>query len=141
MSFLLDTNVVSEWMKPRPDPGVVTWLAEVDEDRVFLSVVTLAELRHGIERLPVVGTRRKRLDIWLRDELPLRFENRVLAIDQAIADGWGKVMAQREAAGRPIGVMDAFIAATATVHALKLVTRNESDFDSAVPEIINPWTG
>jgi toxin FitB len=140
VSFLLDTNVVSEWAKERPDPGVIAWLADVDEDRVFLSVVTLAELRHGIERLPA-GRRRKRLDAWLRDELPLRFEGRLLSVDQAVADRWGEVVARREAAGRPIGVMDAFIAATATVHALSLVTRNASDFESTVSEIINPWAG
>lgn len=140
MSFLLDTNVVSEWVRQKPDPGVITWLAEVDEDRVFLSVVTLAELRHGIERL-ADGQRRRRLDSWLRDELPLRFEGRVLSVDQAVADRWGEVVARREAAGRPIAIMDAFIAATANVHQLKLVTRNEADFKSAVKEIVNPWTG
>ncbi len=138
MSFLLDTNVVSEWVKQRPDPGVVTWLAEVDEDRVFLSVVTLAELRYGIDRL-ADGNRRRRLDVWLRDEIPLRFQGRLLPVDQAIAESWGQLVAQREAAGRRIAVIDAFIAATANVHGLKLVTRNESDFRSAVNEIINPW--
>ena len=139
MSFLLDTNVVSEWVKPQPDPGVIAWLAEVDEDRVFLNVITLAEIRHGIERLPN-GNRRNRLHAWLRDELPLRFENRVLSVDEAVADSWGELVAPRETAGRPISVMDAFIAATANIHALKLVTRNESDFKSAVKKIINPWT-
>jgi predicted nucleic acid-binding protein len=138
VSFLLDTNVVSEWVKQRPDPGVVTWLAEVDEDRVFLSVVTLAELRYGIDRL-ADGNRRRRLDVWLRDEIPLRFQGRLLPVDQAIAESWGQLVAQREAAGRRIAVIDAFIAATANVHGLKLVTRNESDFRSAVNEIINPW--
>ena len=140
MSFLLDTNVVSEWVKPRPDPGVIRWLADVDEDRVFLSVVTLAELRYGIERL-ADGSRRRRLDGWLRDELPLRFEGRLLPVDAAIADRWGEVVARRGAAGRPIGIIDAFIAATANVRALKLVTRNEVDFESAVDEIVNPWAG
>jgi hypothetical protein len=140
VSFLLDTDVISEWVKPRPDPRVVTWLAEVDEDRVFLSVVTLAELRHGIERL-ADGRRRNRLDAWLREELPLRFEGRMLPVGEAVADRWGEVVARREAAGRPIGVMDAFIAATANVHALKLVTRNEADFESVVKKIVNPWTG
>jgi toxin FitB len=138
VSFLLDTNVVFEWVKPRPDPGVVAWLADVDEDRVFLSVASLAELRYGIERL-ADGRRRRHLDAWLRDELPLRFEDRVLAVDRAIADRWGELVARRDAAGRPIGVMDAFIAATASVHELTLVTRNASDFRSVVKEIVNPW--
>ena len=77
MSFLLDTNAVSEWMKPRPNPGLIAWLEEVDEDRVFLSVITLAKLRYGIERL-TAGKRRKQLEGWLEQELPLRFENRIL---------------------------------------------------------------
>jgi toxin FitB len=139
VTFLLDTNVVSEWTKQRPNPGVIAWLADVDEDRVFLSVVTVAELRHGIERLPE-GNRRRRLDVWLRDELPLRFAGRLLSVDQAVADRSGEVVARREAAGRPIGVMDAFIAATANVHALSLVTRNAADFESTVTDIVNPWT-
>jgi predicted nucleic acid-binding protein len=139
MSFLLDTNVVSEWVKPRPNPGVVTWLAEADEDSVFVSVITLAELRYGIERMPA-GNRRKRLDDWLCNELPLRFEDRVLPIDGATADTWGKLMARRHAVGRPISVTDAFIAATAEVHGLTLVTRNAADFGATLKEIINPWT-
>ena len=80
MSFLIDTNVVSEWVRPRPNPGVLSWLAEADEDRIFISVVTLAELRRGIARL-AHSRRRNRLDEWLRDELPLRFEGRILPID------------------------------------------------------------
>ena len=140
MSFLLDTNVVSEWVKPRPDPGVVAWLAEADEDRVFISVITLAELRHGIERLDH-GTRRKRLDEWLRHDLPLRFEGRILPVDGVVADAWGEVVADREAAGRSIEPMDAFIAATARVHQLTLVTRNACDFKASVQDIIDPWTG
>jgi len=138
VSFLLDTNVVSEWGKLRPNAGVITWLAQVDEDRVFMSVVTLAELRYGIERMPP-GRRRTRLDGWLREELPLRFEGRLLLIDDAVADGWGKTVARSEMIGRPLGVMDAFIASTANVHSLKLVTRNGSDFESIVEEIVNPW--
>jgi predicted nucleic acid-binding protein len=140
VSFLLDTNVVSEWVKPHPDRNVVAWLAAVDEDRVFISVVTLAELRYGIERM-TPGSRRKRLAEWLRDDLPLRFEGRVLSIDPPVADAWGKVVARSEAAGRPIGAMDAFIAATARAHVLTLVTRNVSDFEASIKAIINPWGG
>ena len=139
MSFLLDTNVVSEWVKPRPEPQVVAWLADVDEDRVFISVVTVGELRHGIERLPA-SRRRERLDEWLRDELSQRFEGRVLPIDTAIANAWGTIVAQRERSGRPIGTMNAFMAATADVHGLTLVTRNASDFRSSVKTVFDPWT-
>lgn len=134
MNFLLDINVISERVKPRPDPGVVAWLAEADEDRVFISV-TLAELRQ--HRTP---GRKRRLDAWLRRGLPLRFEGRVLPIDGSIADAWGWVVAHREAAGRPIGPMDAFIAATARVHQLALVTRNAADFKTSVRDVIDPWS-
>ena len=138
MSYLLDTNIVSEWVKLRPKPKVVSWLADIDEDRVFLSVATLAELRHGVERLPA-SRRRTRLDEWLRHDLPARFEGRVLPIDETTAAAWGMIVARREAKGRPIGVMDAWIAATAEAHELTLVTRNAADFRDAVTAILDPW--
>lgn len=139
MNFLLDTNLVSEWIKPHPNAGVVAWLADADEDRVFISVVTLAELRHGVERL-AVGQRRKRLNEWLQGELLIRFDARILPVDAAVADAWGRIVAHREALGRPIGAMDAFIAATAQIHNLTLATRNQTDFTSSVDAIVNPWS-
>lgn len=139
MSFLLDTNVVSEWAKPRPNPGVVAWLAGTNEDQVFLSVVTLAELRHGIERM-ATGQRQRQLGAWLENEIPMRFEGRVLSIDPAIADACGKLVARSEAEGRPVEAMDAFLAATALVHQLTLVTRNTAHFDSILKALLNPWT-
>jgi hypothetical protein len=138
VSYLLDTNVVSEWTKPRPNPGVVEWLAQVAEDEVFVSVVTFAELRHGIERLPA-GRRRRRLDEWVRGELALRFEGRIVLIDGAVADEWGRLVARQEARGRPIAAMDGLIVATAQVHALTLVTRNATDFQVSVKTVLNPW--
>jgi toxin FitB len=138
MTFLLDTNVVSEWVKPRPDSGVVAWLREVDEDRLFLSVVTLAELRLGIERLPL-GIRRSRLDQWVAEDLRVRFEGRILAIDALIADAWGILTAKAQSFGRPIGSLDGFIGATAQVHGLLLVTRNVADFVFLDRPPLNPW--
>lgn len=138
MSFLLDTNIVSEWTKPQPNPGVVAWLAEVDEDCTFLSVITLTELRYGVERI-ASGKRKKRLNEWLEEELPLRFEGRVLAIDSAIADACGKIVARGAGIGRRIEAMDAFIAATAEVHSLTVVTRNLSDFEPLIRSVLNPW--
>ena len=139
MSFLLDTNVVSEWVKPRPDLGVIQWLAEVDEDRTYISVITLVELRYGIERM-TAGQRRKRLADWLQDELPLRFEERVISIDDGVADLCGRMIAHSQAAGRRLEAMDALIAATAGFHRLTLITRNTADFDPVLKEILNPWT-
>jgi predicted nucleic acid-binding protein len=138
VSFLLDTSVVSEWVRARPNAGVVAWLADADEDRVFLSTITLAELRYGIERM-ATGQRRRRLDEWLTDDLASRFEGRVLPVDAHVADAWGRLMASGEAAGRPISVTDAFIAATAEVHGLALVTRNVADFERTVRAVVNPW--
>lgn len=138
MSFLLDTNVVSEWTKPQPNAGVITWMEEVDEDRVFLSVASLAELRHGIERL-APGARRSKLDSWLCQELPLRFEERILPVTKEVADEWGRVIARCEAGGRPLAAMDGLIAATAAVHGLTLVTRNTSDFETALKALLDPW--
>ncbi len=138
MTFLVDTNVISEWVKTRPDKGVVAWMGDVDEDRVYISVISLAELRHGVERMPS-GARRRRLDEWLKEELPLRFEGRILLIDRAVAEAWGRIVARCAAAGRPISTMDGFIAATAATHSLILVTRNVSDFEFSVKEIVNPW--
>jgi predicted nucleic acid-binding protein len=137
MNFLLDTNAVSEWVKPRPNPGLIRWMESVDEDRIFLSVISLAELRYGVERLPS-GARRNRLEQWLRDELPLRFEGRILSIDPKIAQTWGKTASRSEALGRPTGAMDAFLSATAEVHRLSLVTRNVSDFP-LLKALVNPW--
>jgi len=139
MSFLLDTNVVSEWVKPRPDPGVVAWCASIDEDRTFISVVTLAELRHGIERLSM-GRRRLRLEEWLEHELLSRFDGRILSIDAAIGNAWGKVVARADKNGQPANTMDAFLVATAELHQLTVVTRNIGDFRKLTNSVIDPWT-
>lgn len=139
MNFLLDTNVISEPMKARPNAGVLAWLAAVDEDSVFLSVVTVTELRYGIERL-ATGRRRDRLDGWLRKDLGARFEARILPVDLETADTCGRLVARSESMGRPIEPRDAFIAATVAVHGLSLVTRNASDFEAIVKSIVTPWT-
>ncbi|MCU1301158.1 MAG: VapC toxin family domain ribonuclease [Candidatus Sulfotelmatobacter sp.] len=138
MTFLLDTNAISEWVKTRPNAGLMNWMELADEDRVYVSVISLAELRYGVERMPA-GSRRSRLEQWLQHELPLRFESRILTVDTVVAELWGRIVSRSDAAGRPIGVMDAFLAATAEVHQLTLVTRNVSDF-SLLKGVLNPWT-
>jgi len=135
--WLIDTNIVSEWVKPRPDAGIVSWLDEVDEDRVFLSVVSLAEIRFGVERLSP-GRRRIRLDLWLREELPERFEGRVVPVDERIADACGRLLARARQASRGLGAMDALIAATCLACDLVLATRNLADFDGLGVELFAP---
>jgi len=139
VNFLLDTNVVSEWTKPRPDPQVVAWLAAVDEDRLLLSVITLAELRNGVASLPP-SRRREQLDTWLSYELRDRFAGRLLPIDAAIADQWGSITAAAKAMGRTIHAMDALLAASAFVHELTLVTRDQSDFEGVGIALFCPWS-
>jgi toxin FitB len=138
VSFLLDTNVVSEWVKPQPNPHVVAWLKDVDEDQVFLSVASLAEIRRGVELMPS-GKRRNLLDSWLTRDLPARFEGRVLDINGRIAEVWGIIMAHGQKAGLNVDILDAFFAATAEVHRLTLVTRNVQDFLKLGIPLLNPW--
>jgi len=138
LSFLLDTNVVSEWVKPEPDPQVIAWLKDVDEDLVFLSVTSLAEIRRGIE-LMSPGRRRDRLAEWLAEDLPARFAGRLLDIDSRIAETWGIVMVRGQHAGTNVSVLDAFFAATAEVHKLTLVTRNVQHFLNLGILLLNPW--
>jgi predicted nucleic acid-binding protein len=138
VSFLLDTNVISEWQKPRPNPGLAAWTDNADEDTLFLSVVTLGELRYGVERM-AVGSRRRRYEQWLEYELVLRFEGRILAVNEAIGDAWGRIVALCAARGKPISAIDAFLAATAEVHRLTLVTRNVRHF-TVLRSVLNPWT-
>jgi len=138
MSFLLDTNVLSEPMKERPNSGVLSWLSQANEDEVFVSVVTITELRYGVEQL-ATGKRRERLDGWLRNDLIARFAGRILPVDLQIADACGGLMARSESMGRPLEARDAFIAATAEVHGLILVTRNTSDFEPTLKAIVSPW--
>jgi predicted nucleic acid-binding protein len=139
VSYLLDTNVVSEWTRPRPDPAVVAFLASTDEDALFLSVITLAELRRGVDRLPT-GRRRVALNEWLDNDLIQRFEGRILGVDHEVASAWGRLMAQAERRGRAPGVMDAWIAAIAEVGGLTVVTRNAADFEPLLGRIFNPWS-
>lgn len=138
MSFLLDTNVVSEWVKPQPNAGLAHWIQSVDEDSLFLSVISLTELRYGIDRM-ASGKRQSRLDEWLRSELPVRFEGRILPVNSSIADTCGRIIRRAEVLGRRIELMDAFLAATAEVHNLTLVTRNVRDF-TVLKTVLNPWT-
>jgi len=139
MKYLLDTNVISEPMKARPNGGVVAWLSRLNEDEACISVVTITELYYGIERL-TTGKRREILETWLRKDLSDRFEGRILPVELEIADACGRLVARSEGLGHPIEPRDAFIAATAEVHGLTLVTRNSSDFQPTVKSILTPWT-
>ena len=138
MNFLLDTNVLSEVQRPAPDLKVLGWLDAVDEDRVFISVVSIAELRRGVALMDA-GRRRDALAAWLANDLPGRFAGRILPIDYAVAGQWGDLMAQSRRSGVALSVMDGFFAATALAKDLTLVTRNVRDFASFGLALLNPW--
>ena len=136
--FLLDTNVLSELIRPKPDANVKRWVEETDESILFLSVLTLGEIRKGIASLRA-GSRRGRLESWLQVDLRARFEDRILPIDDAIADRWGTVSAFGAAKGKSVPVIDGLLAATALHHNLTLVTRNSSDVAGTGVSTLNPW--
>jgi toxin FitB len=137
-AFLLDTNVISEVSRPRPAARVMTWLAEADEDRIFISVATLAEINRGIELL-AVGRKQRRFREWLLNDLVERFDGRVLPVDAATGLLWGQMAARAQKAGRTIEAIDALLAATAERHGLTLVTRNSKDFAALRLPLLNPW--
>jgi predicted nucleic acid-binding protein len=138
VNFLLDTNVVSELVKVTPHAQVVKWLFEADEDSIFLSTVTVAEIRYGIEGMPA-GNRRDRLIAWLENDLIARFEPRILSVDLAVADAWGSIVARSNKGGRKLTVIDGFLAATAELHGMTLVTRNVRHFENLGIQLFNPW--
>jgi toxin FitB len=138
VNLLLDTNVLSEVQRPAPDPKVLGWLDAVDEDRAFISVASIAELRRGITLMDD-GRRRDPLAAWLANDLPARFAERILPIDHAVAEHWGDLMAQSRRSGVALSVMDGFFAATALAKDLTLVTRNVKDFASFGVPLLNPW--
>ncbi len=135
MSYLLDTNVVSETIRRQQNRLVIEWLEQIPADALYVSVLTLGEIRKGIERL-ADKKRREKLRLWLEHELPAWFEGRMLPIDFAVADRWGRLLAE---VGRSVPTIDSLLAATALHHELRLVTRNAVDFDYPGLELINPW--
>jgi predicted nucleic acid-binding protein len=136
--FLLDTNVISELIKSEPDANVVSWVDDADESTLFLSVLTLGEIRSGIERLDV-GRRRVRLESWLKADLRARFRNRILPVDDAIAERWGALSAVAAVKGKPVPVIDGLLAATALHHDLMLVTRNLTNVAGTGVPVVSPW--
>lgn len=140
MRFLLDTNVLSEAVRPEPDSGLVAWLEGQSALDLCISVLTLGEIRKGVLLLPD-GQRRERLQQWLREELTRQFTDRVLPVDQGVALAWGRFAAEGRASGRRLPVTDGLLLATAARHQLAFVTRNERDCaDRGVP-VVNPWSG
>lgn len=135
MSYLIDTNVISELRQKRPNAGVVEWFVSRPQDTLYLSTLTLGELRKGIERL-AESPRKYSLKDWLETELPNYFRGRLLAVDELVADRWGFLLAK---ASRPLPAIDSLLAATALAHNLTFVSRNTKDVADLGVELVNPW--
>lgn len=136
--FLLDTNVVSELVKPVADANVIGWMQSADESLLYLSVLTLGEIRKGITSLRE-GARRMRFQSWLDSELIPRFEGRILHVDRQIADRWGRLSGDALLRGKILPVTDALLAATALHHDLTFVTRDIHQLANAGVPCFNPW--
>ena len=137
MNILLDTCVISELIKPVPDPAVLAWTAGTPEATCYFSTITLGEVMNGICRLPS-GKRRAQLENWF-EGLVARYEARIVPVDAAVAREWGRASGALARRGVPASMADGLIAATALVHGLKLATRNVADFKPFEAQIVNPW--
>jgi predicted nucleic acid-binding protein len=138
--ILLDTNVLSEVTKPRPSAHVLQWLAELDEDLSFISVVSVAEIRRGVALMDA-GRKRDTLADWLAGDLAQRFADRILPVDEPVALTWGDLMGMAKRSGRGLSSMDGLIAATAIARDLTLATHNIRDFEGFGIALFDPWIG
>lgn len=138
MNYLLDTNVISELIARVPNPRVVTWVDQLDPESVYLSVITIGELRKGIEKL-TPSRRKDELTTWLDHDLLRRFAGHIVTITTDIMLVWGELTGRLEREGKPIAGIDSLIAASALEGKYTLVTRNEADFQHTGVSIMNPW--
>lgn len=135
MTYLIDTNVISELARTRPSGKVTRWFKATSDESLHLSVLSIGEIRRGVERLDD-GTRKERLRLWLERDVPAWFQGRVLPVNTAIADRWGRLLAE---VARPLPAVDGLLAATALHLGLRLVTRNVEDFRLPGLIVVNPW--
>ena len=136
--FLLDTNIASELIRARPEPRVANWVYARDEQSLYLSAVSIGELRRGFIILPA-SKRRTELEQWFENDLVPRFRGRILPVTYSIADRWGILGGECQLRGTPLSMADGMIAATALEHDLTVVTRNVKDFAGLGVTVFNPW--
>ncbi|MBF0547712.1 MAG: type II toxin-antitoxin system VapC family toxin [Candidatus Riflebacteria bacterium] len=137
MRYLLDTCTISEFSKPYPDKNVSEWMARIQPERLFLTSITVGEIRKGLAKLPN-SKRKVKISEWINTLLE-EYESRIISIDLPVAENWGENQGLSENEGKPIPTIDGLIASVARVHNLVLVTRNEQDFENCNVSILNPW--
>ncbi len=137
MNYLLDTCFISELRKPQPKQSVLDWFDGVDEHGLYVSALTIGELRYGIALLPD-NTKKKDLETWLRS-IEDSFAELIIPVNSAVAKKWGDMRTSAQDRGHNISVVDGLLAATCSTYKLTLVTRNEKDFTATGIEILNPW--
>lgn len=138
MKYLLDTCIISELIKSKPNISVVQWLNSIDEQNIYLSVLTIGEIQKGIEKLPA-SKRKEKLQIWLNTDLQQRFNGRIIDINNEIALCWGKIQGKAEQTGKKMSVIDSLIASTSIIFNCTVVTRNTKDIENSGCDFINPW--
>jgi len=141
LKYLLDTNIISEFVSKKPNQKVIDYVNSLDENDIYLSVITIGEIRFGIEKLDKENQKKKikMLSDWLENDLIQRFNGRILDIDLDIMLKWGEVNAQLQKIGKPMPIMDSLIASSCLAKKLILITRNEKDFYNFEIEIVNPF--
>ena len=138
MKYLLDTCVISEVIKREPNKNVISWLQAQDEANLFLSLLTFGEIQKGIQKDPDQN-RKKRLTIWVEEDLKKRFENRIIPIDLKVVTNWGSLQGLAELAGKTMPTLDGLIAVSALTYHCTVATRNTSDMEQSTAELFNPW--
>lgn len=138
MKYLLDTCVISEVIKKEPNKNVISWLQAQDEANLFLSLLTFGEIQKGIQKDPDQN-RKKRLTIWVEEDLKKRFENRIIPIDLKVVTNWGSLQGLAELAGKTMPTLDGLIAVSALTYHCTVATRNTSDMEQSTAELFNPW--
>ena len=139
MNYIFDTNVISELVSAQPDQRVLNWVDSIDSESVYLSAITIGELKKGIDKLPQ-SHRKDHLNKWLEEDLLVRFKGRILPVDTLVALIWGGLLAHLESAGTPMPAIDSILAATAASGGFTFVTRNTNDFEEAGISLYNPWS-
>ena len=138
MKYLLDTCVISELVAKQPSEKVIDWIDNIEQESVYLSVITIGEIYKGIEKLPE-SKRKINLQKWLNDELIIRFRGKILLVDTNVMLVWGELTGRLDIEGKRMPAIDSLIAAIAIHNNCSLVTRNEDDFKNVALSIINPW--